>query len=250
MIELSINSKSISGSTQGLYWLSPPTVERGGLSGMPCPGEAELARLPELGIGLVVSLLESYHPSSRLPSGLRRVRLPITDNGAPAEEHFELVVRLCALIHQFRRQPGPRRGVAIHCLHGRGRTGTILAAYRAYVAARWKDDPEAHAPTSTLPEINRLLSAAHGVSLSALGLEQTRWVAHFYQRMKRGIDPCWESSTAVELGWQWEEANGFASGSAWTCGDCGMRVSSPQPALEAPIWCPACGWATGQGLDD
>ena len=56
---------------RGFYWLIKGNDDRGGLAGMPRPEEAELGRLPALGISLVVSLLESSYRSYRLPPGLR-----------------------------------------------------------------------------------------------------------------------------------------------------------------------------------
>lgn len=78
----------------GFYWLLPPSAARGGLAGMPCPTEETLAALPDLGVGLVVSLLESSRGNYRLPAGLRLVRLPVDDGGVPAEIHLSLVARL------------------------------------------------------------------------------------------------------------------------------------------------------------
>jgi hypothetical protein len=118
----------------GFYWLIESNESRGGLAGMPCPEEADLEGLSALGIGLIVSLLESSRGNYRLPVGMRLARLPIDDEHAPAEAHLELVEHTLELVHRFRLQSRENRGVAVHCLHGRGRTGLFLAAYRAYGA--------------------------------------------------------------------------------------------------------------------
>ena len=100
------------------------------------------------------------------------VRLPIDDEHAPADAHLELMVRTMELIHRFRLTDPDRRGVAVHCLHGRGRTGLFLAAYRAFVASR-------HPAAEARAEVDRLLQRTYGIPITALEADQARWLTRF-----------------------------------------------------------------------
>ena len=124
---------------QGFYWL----IE-GRLAGCPRPGsrrdrphdttppqEAEaalnedLAWLRTRGIGAVLSLTETPLDLSALSRHrLEVLHLPVDDLHAPtpAQLHYALAF--------IDRQHALDRAVAVHCLMGQGRTGTVLAAHR------------------------------------------------------------------------------------------------------------------------
>lgn len=76
------------------------------------------------GIGAVLSLTETpLHPAGLAQHDLIVRHLPVPDLQAPLREEF--ITALWFIDAQ--RQAG--RAVAVHCLMGQGRTGTILAAY-------------------------------------------------------------------------------------------------------------------------
>lgn len=84
----------------------------------------DLAQLRERGIGAVLSLTEA--PLAEVEtalSGLEYLHLPVPDLHAPSPDQ---ILHALAFID---RQRASGRAVAVHCLMGQGRTGTILAAY-------------------------------------------------------------------------------------------------------------------------
>ena len=130
---------------RGFYWL----IE-GELAGCPCPGgfgghgpnaawsggggngngasaarlDDDLAWLREQGIGALLTLTEEPLPADALArNGLESLHIPVMDMSAPTPRQFEEAL---AFIDRMR---AAGHAVAVHCLMGQGRTGTILAAY-------------------------------------------------------------------------------------------------------------------------
>ncbi len=121
---------------QGFYWL----IE-GRLAGCPRPGsrrsgdtspEREQAALDDdfawlrmRGIGSLLSLTETPLDAGMLARhGLDVLHLPVDDLHAPTPTQLHYAL---AFIDQ---QHALDRAVAVHCLMGQGRTGTVLAAHR------------------------------------------------------------------------------------------------------------------------
>lgn len=87
--------------------------------------EEDLAWLRARGIGAILSLTEAPLVEEVVTRhGMPVLHLPIPDLHAPAPDEL---VRALGFID---RQRAEGRAVAVHCLAGQGRTGTILAAYR------------------------------------------------------------------------------------------------------------------------
>jgi atypical dual specificity phosphatase len=84
----------------------------------------QLAWLRAQGVDILVTLTEDCLPRSWIDSaGLMSVHVPVPDMDIPSVEQIENVISV------IDKAKASGMGVAIHCLAGKGRTGTILAAY-------------------------------------------------------------------------------------------------------------------------
>ena len=100
-------------------WVDPPHVAALGF-----PDADDLAWLRRNGIDLLVSLTESPPPRRAVnDAGLMTVHIPVPDMTAPSARQLELAV------DSLVRAKATNLGVAVHCAYGKGRTGTVLAAY-------------------------------------------------------------------------------------------------------------------------
>ncbi|HEX8036929.1 MAG TPA: dual specificity protein phosphatase family protein, partial [Ktedonobacterales bacterium] len=84
----------------------------------------DLAWLASHGIGAVLSLTETPLARGAIEQyGMEGLHLPIDDLTSPTPEQLDLALAF------IDRQRAQGRKVAVHCLMGQGRTGTVLAAY-------------------------------------------------------------------------------------------------------------------------
>jgi atypical dual specificity phosphatase len=87
-------------------------------------GPEQLAWLRSEGVDILVTLTEEPLPRTWVDSaGLLGVHIPIQDMDVPSSEQID------QFIATIDKAKASGMGVAIHCLAGRGRTGTLLAAY-------------------------------------------------------------------------------------------------------------------------
>jgi atypical dual specificity phosphatase len=115
------------------YWLEPGVLAGCSLPGgengrWPAAGGDALTRdLEELrgqGVGAILTLTEEPLDADILAAhGLEYLHIPVPDMTPP------LPVQLQHALEFIDRQRLDGRSVAVHCLMGQGRTGTILAAY-------------------------------------------------------------------------------------------------------------------------
>ncbi|NIF83513.1 ATP-binding cassette domain-containing protein [Comamonas sp. Tr-654] len=118
------NAVPASRGPNGFSWLVP-----GRLAGTPWPGvvhdmDADLKALGRCGVTMLITLTERDFPQEALArNGLRNFHLPVYDHEPPTVAQMQmLLARMSAAL---------RRGevLAVHCLAGLGRTGTVLAAW-------------------------------------------------------------------------------------------------------------------------
>jgi len=84
----------------------------------------DLDLLKNVGVTTLITLTEQDFPQDALTRhGLKNVHLPIADRKAPTPAEMDM------LVARMRELMENGKVLAVHCLAGLGRTGTILAAY-------------------------------------------------------------------------------------------------------------------------
>ncbi len=103
------------------HWVLPGRLAGSARPGLWAPFERDMERIKELGIRLVVTLVETPLDPPAETFGLRGLHVPIPDMGVPTTR---TALALCreVLASIDRNEP-----VLLHCKAGLGRTGTMLA---------------------------------------------------------------------------------------------------------------------------
>jgi atypical dual specificity phosphatase len=84
----------------------------------------DLAALRNCGVRVIINLTERRHDADALRSlEMREVHLPVPDFTAPSPSTLD------AAIESFTAANDQGQAVAVHCLGGLGRTGTVVAAW-------------------------------------------------------------------------------------------------------------------------
>jgi atypical dual specificity phosphatase len=101
-------------------WVDEPLLAASAEPG----GPEQLAWLRSQGVDILITLTEEPLPRTWVDAaGLMSVHVPVPDMDIPSVEQIEKVLGV------IDKAKSSNMGVAIHCLAGKGRTGTVLAAY-------------------------------------------------------------------------------------------------------------------------
>ena len=99
-------------------------VDKPRLAALALPDADDLLWLRRNGIDMVISLTEDPLPRRYVnEAGMMAIHLPVPDLEAPTPEQLQRAVETIGRAGQS------GMAVAVHCTAGKGRTGTILAAY-------------------------------------------------------------------------------------------------------------------------
>jgi hypothetical protein len=143
-----------------LYWVSRTPVA---LAGMSYPGRADWDLLASEGIGHVVCLTHEVAPYDPAPCTITAVRLQDLVSGDPpaaADRERELVRAAAADVIAHLRDGV---GVAVHCMGGRGRTGTVIGVALVQLG---------HEPDAVIEYLHRL-----AVGRGRRGWPESAWQA-------------------------------------------------------------------------
>lgn len=117
-------SKSKFIGPNGFHWVAPDQLAGCPMPGIVAPLEYDLSALRDVGITVLINLTERELPEETLAQyGIRSVQFKIEDRRAPP------VMWIKMLLVQIDKLLAKGDVLAIHCLAGLGRTGTVLGAW-------------------------------------------------------------------------------------------------------------------------
>jgi len=149
------------------------TIEGGRLAGLPGPAymEWDFGRLRKMGYSVVVSLECSRLNTFEIEdAGFEHRKICVEDFTSPTFDQMD------EFVDYLQRKLGEGKKVLVHCYAGRGRTGTMLAAY----LIRHGMTAEA-----SIREIREKAQSAYGTLVGVIEPEQEE-ALHRYENRVRG----------------------------------------------------------------
>lgn len=149
------------------------TIDGGRLVGLPGPAymEWDMARLRKMGYTVVVSLeCDRLNTFEIEDAGFEHKKICIEDFAPPT---FDQVDEFMAFVEA---KLGEGKKVLVHCHAGRGRTGTMLAAFLIH---------RGMSPEAAVREIRERAKEAYGSTVGVIEPEQEETL-HQYSRKVRG----------------------------------------------------------------
>jgi atypical dual specificity phosphatase len=102
-----------------LSWIIPDQI-----AAMALPAARDLVRLRRMGVTLLVSVISTpFHPDDLRKARLKYLHLPVMYLRSPSPEQIQ------AFVTAVRAELAAGGKVAVHCVGGLGRTGTVIACY-------------------------------------------------------------------------------------------------------------------------
>ncbi len=148
------------------------TVDGGRLAGLPGPAymEWDFPRLRKMGYSVVVSLeCERLNTFEIEDSGFEHKKICIPDFSAPS---FDQLDEFVAFVDAKKAEG---RKVLVHCYAGRGRTGTMLAAYLIH---------EGMHSDAAIREIRAKAGRAYGTVVGVIEPEQEETLRQYERRLR------------------------------------------------------------------
>jgi atypical dual specificity phosphatase len=148
------------------------TIESGRLAGLPGPAfmQWDFARLRRMGYSVVVSLeCQRLNTFEIEDAGFERKEICIEDFAAPTFDQIDEFVSF------VEGKLGEGKKVLVHCYAGRGRTGTMLAAYLIH---------QGMSSESAIREIRDRAFRAYGTLRGVIEPEQAETLHQYERRLK------------------------------------------------------------------
>jgi len=147
------------------------TIEGGRLAGLPGPAfmEWDFARLRKMGYSVVVSLeCDRLNTFEIEDSGFEHKKICIEDFAAPTPDQID---EFAAYVNE--KLSGGKK-VLVHCYAGRGRTGTMLAAFLIH---------RGMSPDAAIGEIRERAKEAYGTIRGVIEPEQEERLRQYARRL-------------------------------------------------------------------
>jgi len=147
------------------------TVDAGRLAGLPGPAymEWDFARLRKMGYSVVVSLeCDRLNTFEIEDAGFEHKKICVEDFAAPTLDQVDEFV---AFVNS---KIGEGKKVLVHCYAGRGRTGTMLAAYLIH---------QGMSSDAAVREIRERASKAYGTLRGVIEADQEELLRRYERRL-------------------------------------------------------------------